>query len=359
MAPSNFTFTNIATACNIFAAHLGVFSLFIACGLVATALLLRRARSASVGTPKLRGLVADFGAVIATGESWFWCCTDFKRETGEKKKKLDADNFKDSLLSLSLFLNKKVLWTGLSFATAGFSPTTTASSPAPRIPARLAAVENAWESVAFWATASRMRAVPPRAVAAALLPAAVVAVLFFFDHGISALMARDVLRDRGGAGCGGGEKGEAEAIAETAEAGAAAAEEEEKALEAGGRAAKAAAAAAGAASPGNASKTSKLKPSAYAYDLFLCVSVLFASSEREKRKKKKKRRKRGAADEEKKTHFLFFSFLSFQQGISMVAAGIMGLPPTNGVLPQAPMHTHALSVSCGCRFFLGVVLASF
>ena len=29
----------------------------------------------------------------------------------------------------------------------------------------------------------------------------------------------------------------------------------------------------------------------------------------------------------------------------MVAAGVMGLPPTNGVLPQAPMHTHALSVS--------------
>ena len=34
----------------------------------------------------------------------------------------------------------------------------------------------------------------------------------------------------------------------------------------------------------------------------------------------------------------------------MVAAGIMGLPPTNGVLPQAPMHTHALSVSCDCFF---------
>jgi len=40
----------------------------------------------------------------------------------------------------------------------------------------------------------------------------------------------------------------------------------------------------------------------------------------------------------------------------MVAAGVMGLPPTNGVLPQAPMHTHALSVSLRLLFpfsFLG------
>ena len=182
--------------------------------------------------------------------------------------------------------------------------TTSASSssadPPPRIPARLSAVENAWESVAFWATATRMRAVPPKAVAAALLPAAVVAVLFFFDHGISALMARDVLRDRG---AGYGEKGEAAATAETAEAGAAAGEEEgeeeeeeeeeeEVALEAGGLAAKAAAATtAGAASPGKASTTTKLKPSAYAYDLFLCVSFCFLwHVSKEKREREEKER---------------------------------------------------------------------
>jgi len=35
----------------------------------------------------------------------------------------------------------------------------------------------------------------------------------------------------------------------------------------------------------------------------------------------------------------------------MVAAGVLGLPPTNGVLPQAPMHTHALSVRVFAVFF--------
>ena len=147
-----------------------------------------------------------------------------------------------------------------------------------------------------------MRAVPPRAVAAALLPAAVVVVLFFFDHGISALMARDVLRDRS---VGGGEGDDTV----TAEAGAAAAEKKEEegaALEAGGgRRAPASKDAAAAAAVKAPAKT-KLKPSAYAYDLFLC-------------------------------------------GLSMVAAGVLGLPPTNGVLPQAPMHTHALSVAAGER----------
>lgn len=53
---------------SLYALANGVLSLLVACGLVVTALLLRWARSASVGTPRLRGLVADYGAVIATGE---------------------------------------------------------------------------------------------------------------------------------------------------------------------------------------------------------------------------------------------------------------------------------------------------
>ena len=113
--------------------------------------------------------------------------------------------------------------------------------------------------------------VPPKAVAAALLPAAVVVVLFFFDHGISALMARDVLRDRS--------RGDEKDEAATAETGAAA--EEGAALEAGGRA-PAKAAAAAAASPERAPTTTNLKPSAYAYDLFLCVRFLLWS-ERERK----------------------------------------------------------------------------
>lgn len=74
-----------AAVASLYALANGVFSLFIACGLVVTALLLRRARSASIGTPKLRGLVADFGAVIATGKSCFLVLVFFKREMREKE----------------------------------------------------------------------------------------------------------------------------------------------------------------------------------------------------------------------------------------------------------------------------------
>jgi hypothetical protein len=56
-----------ATIASLYALANGVLSLFVACGLVVTALLLRRARSASIGNPRLRGLVADYGAVLATG----------------------------------------------------------------------------------------------------------------------------------------------------------------------------------------------------------------------------------------------------------------------------------------------------
>jgi len=31
------------------------------------------------------------------------------------------------------------------------------------------------------------------------------------------------------------------------------------------------------------------------------------------------------------------------QGINTLMMGLLGLPPTNGVLPQAPMHTRSLA----------------
>lgn len=84
-------------------------------------------------------------------------------------------------------------------------------------------------------------------------------------------MARDVLRDQS--------RGDEKDEAATAETGAAA--EEGAALEASGRA-PAKAAAAAAASPERAPTTTNLKPSAYAYDLFLCVSfILWSERERE------------------------------------------------------------------------------
>ena len=40
----------------------------------------------------------------------------------------------------------------------------------------------------------------------------------------------------------------------------------------------------------------------------------------------------------------------------MIAAGIMGLPPTVGIVLQSPMHTHALSVRCDCFIFFYFIL---
>ena len=164
-------------------------------------------------------------------------------------------------------------------------------------------------------------------------------------------MARDVLRDQS--------RGDEKDEAATAETGAAA--EEGAALEAGGRA-PAKAAAAAAASPERAPTTTNLKPSAYAYDLFLCVRFLLWS-ERERERQRRETRKGERSSREKRNRKRRKNSLLLspprhlaQQGISMVAAGVMGLPPTNGVLPQAPMHTLALSVSLRLLFpssFLG------
>lgn len=71
ISSSSSTAPEAKTVASLYSLANGVFSLFIACGLVVTALLLRRARSARIGTPRLRGLVADYGAVIATGEFFY------------------------------------------------------------------------------------------------------------------------------------------------------------------------------------------------------------------------------------------------------------------------------------------------
>jgi hypothetical protein len=70
-------------------------------------------------------------------------------------------------------------WTALSFALRGV----------PGAPRRVA-TPNTWELTGAWAVAARMRDVPAAYVAAALVPAAVIAVLFFFDHSVSSQMAQ-------------------------------------------------------------------------------------------------------------------------------------------------------------------------
>ena len=182
----------------------GAWSLFLASGVCCTALGLRSARSWRMGTAAVRGAVADYGAPAAV-----------------------------------------VLWTALSYAILSVHPPATVS-----IPRRLS-VAPPWADTSFWRTAARMAAVPGWAVAAALPPAAIVAVLFYFDHSVSAQVALEVVRDAEGAG-----------------------------------------------------KTGKGKPDAYSLDLFILAATT-------------------------------------------LAAGLLGLPPTNGVLPQAPMHAHALAAAAG------------
>jgi hypothetical protein len=117
----------------------GCWSLFLAAGLLLTAALSRTARRWRFLNPALRALLADYGAPLAV-----------------------------------------VAWTGLSFAVA----------PAPGVPSRVEAPD-AWDVAgAPWGAAARMGAVPGAYVAAALVPAAVIAVLFFFDHSVSAQLAQ-------------------------------------------------------------------------------------------------------------------------------------------------------------------------
>ncbi|GLC65725.1 hypothetical protein PLESTF_000333200 [Pleodorina starrii] len=142
------------------------------------------------------------------------------------------------------FLRKVLLWTGISFA---ISPATSTQVP-PGVPRRVASGD-VWRGAnpagagddggGGWRVASRMAEVPGGYVAAAALPAFVIAVLFYFDHSVSSQMAQQP-------------------------------------------------------------EYNLVRPASYAYDLALL-------------------------------------------GGMTLACGLLGLPPVNGVLPQAPMHTRSLA----------------
>ncbi|GLC36407.1 hypothetical protein PLESTM_000440200 [Pleodorina starrii] len=146
------------------------------------------------------------------------------------------------------FLRKVLLCTGISFA---ISPATSTQVP-PGVPRRVASGD-VWRGANpaagggdggggggdGWRVASRMAEVPGGYVAAAALPAFVIAVLFYFDHSVSSQMAQQP-------------------------------------------------------------EYNLVRPPSYAYDLALL-------------------------------------------GGMTLACGLLGLPPVNGVLPQAPMHTRSLA----------------
>ncbi|KAI9027809.1 HCO3 transporter family-domain-containing protein [Hyaloraphidium curvatum] len=172
----------------------GLWALILALGLAITSLGTRHARRWRYLRDLLRGLVADYGVPMLV-----------------------------------------VAWSALSFAVA----CTDCGEPVPR---RVQAPD-AWAPGALagiTSTVPAMASVPGPYIAAALLPAAIVAMLFYFDHSVSAQLAQ---------------------------------------------------------SPDFGLR----KPSAYHYDLLLLAGTT-------------------------------------------LALGLLGLPPVNGVIPQAPMHTRSLAV---------------
>ncbi len=55
---------------------------------------------------------------------------------------------------------------------------------------RRVATPDTWQVTSTWGVASRMAEVPSSYIAAALLPAAIITVLFYFDHNVSSQMAQ-------------------------------------------------------------------------------------------------------------------------------------------------------------------------
>jgi len=207
----------------------GAWSVFIAAGLTTTVLAARRARGWSVGPPGLRAVMADVAAPLGV-----------------------------------------LIWSGLAYAVrAGSAP------PPPGLLPRPLALPSPWEAGprAAWGVAGRMNEVGGQWAAAAALPGAMVALLFYFDHTVVQQVALPVGDDHDG--------------------------DQEVAVPAGGdKNIQQAAVPAG----GDHAPHPRHKRPTYAWDLALL-------------------------------------------SLMTLTAGLTGLPPVNGVLPQAPMHTHALSVA--------------
>ncbi|KAL8138569.1 hypothetical protein V2J09_004570 [Rumex salicifolius] len=168
----------------------GLLAVIFALGLLSTALKSRRARSWRYGTGAFRSFLADFGLPL-----WI------------------------------------LIWTALSYAIP--------SNVADGIPRRLVSPHYPWEQLYHWTVVKDMGKVPPIYIFGAIIPAMMIAGLFFFEHNVASKMAQQ--------------------------------------------------------------KDFNLKnPSAYHYDIFLL-------------------------------------------GCMTLVCGLIGVPPSYGLLPQSPMHTKSLA----------------
>lgn len=115
----------------------GLWSLFLAFGMVLTSLLVRTARKWRYLFSFARALLADYGVPILV-----------------------------------------VVWTGISYA-VGY----------PGVPARVE-TPNTWDVRDCWKVTTVMSEVPSKYIGAAVVPAIIIAVLFFFDHNVSSQLAQ-------------------------------------------------------------------------------------------------------------------------------------------------------------------------
>lgn len=119
----------------------GLWSLFLAFGLLLTCLGVRTARRWRFLRSPLRGLLADYGVPLLI-----------------------------------------VAWSGLSYAVTG--------DASDQIPSRVT-TPNTWDvNSTTWSVASSMADVPGSYIAGALIPGAIIAILFFFDHNVSSQLAQ-------------------------------------------------------------------------------------------------------------------------------------------------------------------------
>ncbi|XP_019189931.1 PREDICTED: probable boron transporter 7 [Ipomoea nil] len=169
----------------------GLLAIIFSFGVLITSLISIEARTWPYGTGWLRGFIADYGVALMV-----------------------------------------VLWTAMSYAVPGKIPSS--------IPRRLFS-PLPWDSSSLyhWTVAKDMARVPVGYIFAAIIPAVMVAGLYFFDHSVASQMAQQ-------------------------------------------------------------NEFNLKKPSAYHYDIFVL-------------------------------------------GVMTLVCGLLGLPPSNGVLPQSPMHTRSLA----------------
>lgn len=115
----------------------GLWSLFLAFGMVLTSLLVRTARKWRFLFSFARALLADYGVPILV-----------------------------------------VVWTGISYS-VGYTG----------VPARVE-TPNTWDVTDCWKVTTVMSEVPSKYIGAAVIPAIIITVLFFFDHNVSSQLAQ-------------------------------------------------------------------------------------------------------------------------------------------------------------------------